>query len=66
MTTEELVKLLERAAIAFDGMANIMDAWADESRRGGWSTHQVEANRQQANNARRYAAQIRRAITGES
>jgi hypothetical protein len=46
-------------AIFLDGVANQLDQWAKESRNGGWSTHQVEANIQWANNCRRRAAEIR-------
>lgn len=35
--------------------ANQCDAWAKQSRDGGWSTHQVEANKQLANKLRKYA-----------
>lgn len=41
-------------------LANTLDRWADESRSGGWSTHQVEANRKKADECRRMAAQIKR------
>ena len=37
--------------------ANICEHWADESRNGGWSTHQVEPNR-------RLAASLRKAALG--
>ena len=45
--------------IFLDGVANQLDLWAKQSQGGGWSTHQVEANQQWANNCRRRAAEIR-------
>ena len=33
-----------------------LDKWADESRRGGWSTHQVDPMRKRADELRRFAA----------
>lgn len=41
-----------------NGLAIILDEWAQQSRAGGWSTHQVEANISQAESCRRRAAQI--------
>jgi hypothetical protein len=41
-------------------LADTLDGWAEESRRGGWSTHQVVANRREANNCRRKAAELKR------
>jgi hypothetical protein len=43
-----------------DELANTLDRWADESGAGGWSTHQCEANRNEANRCRREAAKLRR------
>lgn len=37
------------------GTAAVCDKWASESRAGGWSTHQVDANRNLANDLRRAA-----------
>jgi hypothetical protein len=49
------------STIAFlDDLANTLDRWADETRSGGWSTHQCEANRNEANRCRRKAAELRR------
>lgn len=42
-------------------MADDLDQWADQSQRGGWSTHQVEANRATAGKMREQAAKLYRA-----
>lgn len=42
---------------AINEAANTCDRWAEESLSGGWSTHQVAANRELANRLRRAAAQ---------
>lgn len=52
MTTQEMASYL-------DQKANLMDDWAEESISGGWSTHQVQAQRDLANEFRRKAAQLR-------
>lgn len=57
---EARVKALEAALEAkrlfLDAMANRLEDWANESLRCGWSTHQVSANRDAANDCRRMAA----------
>lgn len=46
--------------IAFlNNLADTLDKWASESQSGGWSTHQVKANREQADACRRQAAKLR-------
>lgn len=50
--------LLDTVEFLMD-IADRMDLWADESRSGGWSTHQVEANKAAANDCRRKAAELR-------
>jgi hypothetical protein len=50
---------LKSAADFLDALANRLDGWAESSRKGGWSTHQVEANVATANDCRRQAAQLR-------
>lgn len=40
------------------GHADALDAWADQSQSGGWSTHQVGLNRAAANECRRMAARL--------
>lgn len=52
--------LLDLAAKSFDELADVLDDWAAQSKNGGWSTHQVGANTEQANKCRRNAAEIRR------
>lgn len=49
---------LSIAAAYLNTVADQLDKWAEESRSGGWSTHQVEANIALANSCRRKAAQI--------
>lgn len=39
--------------------ADTLDGWAQHSLDGGWSTHQVEANRKMADDFRRKAAELR-------
>lgn len=48
----ENARLKERLMTA----ANTCDTWARESRAGGWSTHQVAANENLANDLRRTAS----------
>jgi hypothetical protein len=45
-----------------DELGNTLDGWADQTLGGGWSTHQVDANRAQANECRRQAATLRRML----
>ncbi len=52
------------AARNFDVLAIMLDSWAEESTKYGWSTHQVQANRAQADLCRLYAGRLQRA-TGE-
>ena len=64
----DLLQELRQEAELLDRFAARCDAWADESERGGWSTHQVKANRAMADECRRRAAGIRETIaraTGE-
>ncbi|MEY9506944.1 hypothetical protein ABIE87_006502 [Bradyrhizobium diazoefficiens] len=58
-----MMKSLEHCAKLFDTLAQTMDRWATQSQTGGWSTHQVEENIKRANDCRRYAAEIRSAVT---
>ena len=44
-----------------DSLADRLDKWATESQSGGWSTHQVSANRSAADDCRRTAARLRAA-----
>ena len=50
---------LDRTIFALSAAANICDGWAKESRVGGWSTHQMEANKRLANDLRRSASTAR-------
>lgn len=61
-----MLKTLEHCAKLFDVLADRCDRWANESRSGGWSTHQVEDNIKTANDCRRYAATIRSAVPNGS
>lgn len=51
---------LHAVALFLDALADRLDGWADESKRGGWSTHQVDANRSAANDCRRMASVLRK------
>lgn len=66
MSDERLIQKyrnqLEDDAQFLDVMANTLDDWAEESKYGGWSTHQVNTNIARANECRRMAAHIRRVI----
>jgi hypothetical protein len=56
-----LAELVDVAA-SLELHAELLDRWAAESRSGGWSTHQVDAQRQKADTFRKQAAQVRRTI----
>ena len=47
-------------------MADQLDRWANESRSGGWSTHQVDPMRRKADELRRFVALAREAPKDES
>ena len=51
--------LMSDVAAYLSNVAMQLDAWAVQSRSGGWSTHQVEGNIALANSARRMADQLR-------
>lgn len=42
--------------------ADQLDQWANQSERGGWSTHQVDPMRKQADKLRREASELRREL----
>lgn len=44
------------------GLADRLDGWAGQSQASGWSTHQVAANREAADDCRRVAANIATAL----
>jgi hypothetical protein len=50
MTKAELIYLIEETAAQ-------LDQWAEQSVRGGWSTHQVDPMRKKADELRRAASQ---------
>lgn len=55
-----------QATIGFlESLANRLDGWAQQSRDYGWSTHQVKANEDAANQCRRVAANLRLALADE-
>ena len=56
MTRDELIAVIEAEA-------DQLDQWADESRSGGWSTHQVTPMRQRADELRRIATRAKRSAS---
>lgn len=54
----------EKTIAFLEGLADRLDRWAEESMGYGWSTHQVSANREAANDCRRQAARLRAEIKG--
>lgn len=57
-----LVEACQLAVEQMDETVDMLEHWAKVSVVGGWSTHQVESNRRQADLLRVQAARIRRAI----
>ena len=45
---KELRTLCEELLTVIDAWAGQLDTWAEESRRGGWSTHQVDPQKRGA------------------
>lgn len=58
------VAIIETVAF-LNSLADRLDGWAEQSRSGGWSTHQVEPNRKTADECRRSAARLNRAFLDE-
>lgn len=61
----ELAALREAARHALNTIAleaEQLDTWAQQSRDGGWSTHQVDPMRKKADTLRREAAALREAL----
>ncbi len=56
--TKELSEEVGRTISFLGSMADQLDQWAIQSRSGGWSTHQVEANMRAADDCRRQAANL--------
>jgi nitrate reductase assembly molybdenum cofactor insertion protein NarJ len=54
-----LKSALEESALRWDVMAIELEKWAKQSRDGGWSTHQVDANKREAAHCRVNAAHAR-------
>lgn len=54
-------KKTEAARLFLEALADRLDRWAQESKDGGWSTHQVSANTSAANDCRRIAATLKSA-----
>lgn len=50
---------VEAARLFLESMADHLDKWAQESKDGGWSTHQVSQNISAANDCRRIAATLK-------
>lgn len=63
--SETLIAMIISAINDKDRDANQLDQWANESERGGWSTHQVEPMRKLADRLRREASQMRRDVNRE-
>lgn len=55
--------LFQQTADFLMNMADDIEGWAEQSRSGGWSTHQVEANRKAAIKLRDQAASLYRAAS---
>jgi len=57
---------LGEAALAtchfLNNMADTLDEWAEQSRAGSWSTHQVAANTKAAEDCRRQSAKLLQVI----
>lgn len=51
--------ILRQQIEAWDEMADQLDRWSEQSRSGGWSTHQCEPQTRKADECRRKAAQLR-------
>jgi hypothetical protein len=49
----EDMTVAELAVEMLEAEASQLDTWADESERGGWSTHQVQPMRRRADEIRR-------------
>lgn len=54
-----MLKILTDNVEFLEKIADTLDSWAKESKEGGWSTHQVEANLRLAKECRRKAGLIK-------
>lgn len=59
----DLVEPLRKAIALLDSEAALLEAWAAESRAGGWSTHQADPQIRRADALRHEAVRLRAAIT---
>lgn len=50
------------AAEYLESLALKLEGWARDSLQDGWSTHQVNANREEATECRRRAERLRRSV----
>lgn len=55
---ERLRNMVRSSVGTISAMAHQLDEWAQESRTGGWSTHQVDPMTRKADDLRRQAAQL--------
>ena len=60
---ERLRNVVRTSIGTLSAMADQLDQWAQESRAGGWSTHQVDPMMRKVNDLRRQAAQFRLAVS---
>lgn len=58
----QLLNLLEETSDLLLSSADQCDKWAQESVRGGWSTHQVDANRKMADQLRLESDRLKKEI----
>lgn len=58
----ELRKLVTTLANKLESVSSVCRKWAAESENGGWSTHQVSANREVASELAMVAAAARRRL----
>lgn len=57
-----MIDEITRTIDFLDALADRLDGWANESRTGGWSTHQVDANRKAADDCRRQRSALKAAL----
>lgn len=62
ITASLLVDMIKIAISDKERDADQLDGWANESERGGWSTHQVDPMRKQADALRREASAMRQKL----
>lgn len=59
---ERLRNVVRSSVGTISAMADQLDEWAQQSRTGGWSTHQVDPMIRKANELRQQAARLRLSI----